>query len=302
MKKFTSIMAVAAALSFSAYAVEPTPITIPNGDFESVGTKIDDNGDEVAKAKGDKVEESWMPSNSANWFTYCNWSKADSTNPDRGEGHGTFYARCVATSGEIAPGTYISQEIERPGKGVYALTARVLVSRNSAKGGLTDANFAFLFLGDQNSDIDDVDDPGYLKIFQTNEMVQESDADGNLVFNEDGTPKMVPIQDYRMHTVRVIIESTAKRGGLNIAYGVPEASAGFSKGWVEVDSMTLDYFGEDATVEDAEAYYEATSGVEGVEVIAPVQDNRIFNLQGIEVKEAVAPGIYIQNGKKFIVK
>lgn len=31
-------------------------------------------------------------------------------------------------------------------------------------------------------------------------------------------------------------------------------------------------------------------------------DNRIFNLMGIECREPLAPGIYIRNGKKFIVK
>ena len=31
-------------------------------------------------------------------------------------------------------------------------------------------------------------------------------------------------------------------------------------------------------------------------------DNRIFNLMGVECKAPLAPGIYIQNGKKFIVK
>ncbi len=31
-------------------------------------------------------------------------------------------------------------------------------------------------------------------------------------------------------------------------------------------------------------------------------DGRIFNLQGIEVKEPLIPGIYIRNGKKFVVK
>lgn len=38
-------------------------------------------------------------------------------------------------------------------------------------------------------------------------------------------------------------------------------------------------------------------------VAAPaVEDGRIFNLQGIEVTNTTVPGIYIQNGKKFIVK
>ena len=37
-------------------------------------------------------------------------------------------------------------------------------------------------------------------------------------------------------------------------------------------------------------------------VAAPVHDGRIYNLQGIEVTNATIPGIYIQNGKKFIVR
>lgn len=45
-----------------------------------------------------------------------------------------------------------------------------------------------------------------------------------------------------------------------------------------------------------------TSGVESA-VVAPVkEDGRIFNLQGIEVSNTNTPGIYIQNGKKFVVK
>ena len=31
-------------------------------------------------------------------------------------------------------------------------------------------------------------------------------------------------------------------------------------------------------------------------------DNRIYNLQGIEVTNPTAPGIYIRNGKKFVVR
>lgn len=54
---------------------------------------------------------------------------------------------------------------------------------------------------------------------------------------------------------------------------------------------TYEYFtyGEGAGVSDA--------------VVAPgKEDGRIFNLQGIEVSNTNVPGIYIQNGKKFIVK
>lgn len=42
-------------------------------------------------------------------------------------------------------------------------------------------------------------------------------------------------------------------------------------------------------------------GVANVEFVAPV-DNRTFNLMGVEIKGELAPGIYIRNGKKFIVR
>lgn len=48
---------------------------------------------------------------------------------------------------------------------------------------------------------------------------------------------------------------------------------------------------------------EAT-GIEDITVdnVNRPSDNRIFNLMGIEVQEPLAPGIYIRNGKKFIVR
>ncbi|WP_300503024.1 hypothetical protein [uncultured Duncaniella sp.] len=48
---------------------------------------------------------------------------------------------------------------------------------------------------------------------------------------------------------------------------------------------------------------DATSGIEDI-TITPERpaDDRIFNIMGVECKAPLAPGIYIQNGKKFIVK
>lgn len=47
-------------------------------------------------------------------------------------------------------------------------------------------------------------------------------------------------------------------------------------------------------------------GLSGVDFIGAdserPQDNRIFNLMGIEMKGDLAPGIYIRNGKKFVVR
>ena len=48
---------------------------------------------------------------------------------------------------------------------------------------------------------------------------------------------------------------------------------------------------------------EAT-GIEDITVdnVNRPADNRIFNIMGVEVQEPLAPGIYIRNGKKFIVR
>ncbi|MDE7473109.1 MAG: hypothetical protein K2M68_05950, partial [Muribaculaceae bacterium] len=68
--------------------------------------------------------------------------------------------------------------------------------------------------------------------------------------------------------------------------------------WMVADNFRLKYYGKDTTVD------EVTAGVDDITVDQTdnCNDNRIFNLQGIEVKNPTAPGMYIQNGKKFIVK
>lgn len=44
------------------------------------------------------------------------------------------------------------------------------------------------------------------------------------------------------------------------------------------------------------------SGIDDIITDTKPADNRIFNLMGVEMKRPLAPGIYIQNGRKFIVK
>ncbi len=63
--------------------------------------------------------------------------------------------------------------------------------------------------------------------------------------------------------------------------------------WMVIDNFRLKYYGK-----------EATTGVENVESTedAATEDGRIFNLQGIEVANPTVPGIYIRNGKKFIIR
>lgn len=67
---------------------------------------------------------------------------------------------------------------------------------------------------------------------------------------------------------------------------------GSEKDWVCVDNFRLTYLGE-----------QTPTGINGVtEDVEPVKDGKIYNLQGIQVKDATQRGIYIKNGKKFVVK
>ena len=45
-----------------------------------------------------------------------------------------------------------------------------------------------------------------------------------------------------------------------------------------------------------------TTAIEAIGADKRDEDNRIFNLMGVECKAPLAPGIYIRNGKKFIVR
>lgn len=71
--------------------------------------------------------------------------------------------------------------------------------------------------------------------------------------------------------------------------------------WIVVDNFRLTYYGNETTKEEVlEALGKEDNSVDAIEFV-PVFDGRIFNLQGIEVKNPTLPGIYIKNGKKFVV-
>ena len=83
--------------------------------------------------------------------------------------------------------------------------------------------------------------------------------------------------------------------------GIFKDSQANEEDWVVVDNFRLTFYGNQTTVEDVLSGTTAIDSIllDGAET---VKDNRIFNLMGIEVKNPTAPGIYIQNGKKFIVR
>ena len=64
--------------------------------------------------------------------------------------------------------------------------------------------------------------------------------------------------------------------------------------WAVFDNFRLTYFGKKVS-------QDIINGIENVKNNV-VEDGKIYNLQGMEVKRPLKRGIYISNGKKFIVK
>lgn len=89
-------------------------------------------------------------------------------------------------------------------------------------------------------------------------------------------------------------------GGI-ISIGVLKEIQEYPEDWIVIDNFRLVYYGANTT---KDAVLEKISGIEDIEIdqnVAP-EDDRIFNLQGIQVTNPTVPGIYIRNGKKFIVR
>ena len=109
---------------------------------------------------------------------------------------------------------------------------------------------------------------------------------------------------YKNYLVVNVNSGTAgKRSDIKIGVKHSDPTASQAAGsYINLDDFRGTYYGPDATVKDAN-----DSIITGIDNItddadnAPA-DNRIFNLQGIEVANPTAPGIYIRNGRKFVVR
>jgi hypothetical protein len=87
----------------------------------------------------------------------------------------------------------------------------------------------------------------------------------------------------------------------DLVLGVYKDEAGEPEDWVVVDNFRLTYWGNETTVEAVEQAI--ADGITPTFTDAPAYqgDGFIYNLQGIRVDNP-STGIYIQNGKKFVVK
>lgn len=101
-----------------------------------------------------------------------------------------------------------------------------------------------------------------------------------------------------LYPVNVVFETA---GDEEIPVGVYKPENLKRGEWTVVDNFRLTAYGNNTTVEAVQGKIDGIETVINTAVERPV-DNRIFNMQGIQVKNANAPGIYIRNGRKFVVK
>lgn len=103
---------------------------------------------------------------------------------------------------------------------------------------------------------------------------------------------------YKVHTVIEYDDAE------DFYIAVAKIGAEKPKNWLVADNFRAVYYGKDTTKEAVKAKIEAESAIEEIEFenVERPADDRIFNLQGIQVKNPTVPGIYIQNGKKFVVR
>ena len=105
----------------------------------------------------------------------------------------------------------------------------------------------------------------------------------------DGIDQACQFFQLGLYQVSLLVEVDAS-GVLDI--GVAKDEKGHDGDWVVVDNFRLTYYG---------AQKPDLDGI-GEVVARSANDGKIYNLQGMEVKSLSRGGIYIVNGKKFIVK
>ena len=105
----------------------------------------------------------------------------------------------------------------------------------------------------------------------------------------DGIDQAVQFFQLGLYKVQILVEVDAS-GIIDI--GVAKDEKGHDGDWVVVDNFRLIYYGTQEP---------DFTGVKEI-VSKPINNDKIYNIQGIEVKNPTMRGIYIINGKKVVLK
>lgn len=226
------------------------------------------------------------------------WSLTDAAVWDYGANHYDFAVESWNTES-----CDINQMVVGLPGGVYVASVQGFY-RNGNHAAQANADFAqnaYFYAGDPIYDV-------YLPNITEESM--QAPGEGNNAVTEDGSVTyqypdgIVQATNFfksGLYKVYTVIEVAA---GNDLPLGVAKDVKGEEEDWVVADNFRLTYYGANTTVEEVKNHLNGVTGIESIVdgSDAVKGDNRIFNIQGIEVKNATMPGIYIQNGKKFIVK
>ncbi|MDE6257415.1 MAG: hypothetical protein K2M53_03415 [Muribaculaceae bacterium] len=230
-----------------------------------------------------------------------NWETGETCSIwERGNNHYDFAIESYNTDN-----CALNQNVEGLPGGVYVAYVQGFY-RNGNHGdqaNLEPLQNAFFYAG--NDSADDVALPNILA--EANNAPGEgnnavADNEEQTVYNiPDGIVQATHFFKSGLYTVYTVINH---EDGNDLPLGIYKDEKGEEGDWVVADNFRVVYYGADTTVDAVKDALENQNGVEEI-VTTPAAnqfDGRIFNLQGVQVKDATVPGIYIQNGKKFIVK
>lgn len=241
------------------------------------------------------------------------WSFTNAVIWERGANHNDFAAESWNTAS-----AEISQNILNMPAGVYAVYVNGFYRNGHHKTetetrddqeveilGQPDTDIvSYAFLQAGNEPEDDVELPNIASISgkapgQGAEVTSKEGAKFYYPQYVDQACEWFRLGLYSVHTV-INLETA---GDLFIAVAKAEGEY-LEKDWVVADNFRIFYYGTETTKDAVKSKIDETTGVEDIDAITTQRpaDNRIFNIQGIEVERATAPGLYIRNGKKFIVR
>ena len=318
MKKISTLLLAAAAMAFSASADELTPleVTLANPSFEE--NTLDGWSTQGA---------AW---NDVNWYAMQNRNKSWT--------NGNYGIRSAADI-DIEGANYMYQTLTSQSLGTYVFTVDGQFARTGWKGniGAIEGAHGFVFVCDDMGDPENpgtADEPadGITAVYGTNMsngdtwfllyrfyVVHTTSADledfgetsltvgfgypadcpavskariccDNFTLRYFDTTDTDAVKDF----VNAEIEDI-KAGKYSIDQATPMGIENYSG---PVDTVLSGFVSNTGYSVDTAA---GESGISNI--VAPAaQDNKYYNLQGIEIAKPTTAGLYIHNGKKFIVK
>lgn len=217
-----------------------------------------------------EVEPAWTLTNASVW------GRGSNHNDFALESFDTNDCMIAQTVGNLKPGFYVisCQGFYRDGN--HNEQARLI-----SEDGVEPAQLALLYSGEKDALLPNI----------TTEVGKAPGLGAVTSVGEypDGIDQACQFFQNGLYRVSLLVEVDAS-GTLD--FGVAKDMKGHEGDWVVVDNFRLTYYGTEEP---------DLTGIGSI-VANPVEDGKIYNLQGVQVKRATLPGIYIKNGKKFVVK